>query len=256
MADTEVRNVPSPDRLERALAAFLRQQLNAPVVAMRGFIDIIIEDTRRLGLDSALPDLERMRTACTDLAALVGLVIDQPHTIRKPEESFGTFQSRLRHDLRTPLNAIKGYCELLVEDMRDGGQMQLLPDLAKVHEAVDQLLLQIDAMLDPGRGAELEIPLAQATPVEIVTGLLRAIAPVDVPGAKPERELASRVLVVDDIASNRDLLARRLTREGHQVVTVEDGASALDCLVAENFDLILLDLMMPGMSGFEVLCRL
>jgi adenylate cyclase len=256
MADTKVRNVLSSDRLERALAAFLRQQLSAPVVAMRGFLDIIIEDTRRLGLDAAIPDLERMRTACTDLAALVGRVIDQPDTIRKQEESFETFQSRLRHDLRTPLNAIKGYCELLVEDMQNGRQTQLLPDLAKVHEAADQLLLQIDAMIEPGRGADLEVSFEQAKPVEIVSGLLRAIAPVDVQELKLERELASRILVVDDIASNRDLLARRLTREGHQVVTLQDGASALDRLVAENFDLILLDLMMPGMSGFEVLCRL
>jgi class 3 adenylate cyclase/CheY-like chemotaxis protein len=254
MADTKLRNVPSSDRLERALAAFLRQQLSAPVVTMRGFLDIIIEDARRLGFDGAIPDLERMRTACAELSALVSGVIDQPDAMRKPEESFAAFQSRLRHDLRTPLNAIKGYCELLVEDMREDGQTQLLADLTKVRDAADQLLLQIDAMVEPVRG--LEAPSEQAKPVEIVTDLLRAIAPVDAPELKVERELASRILVVDDIASNRDLLARRLAREGHEVVAVEDGTSALDRLVGENFDLILLDLMMPGMSGFEVLCRL
>src|SRR5262249_28342698 len=228
--------------------------LSAPVVTMRGFLDIIIEDARRLGFDGAIPDLERMRTACAELSALVSGVIDQPDAMRKPEESFDAFQSRLRHDLRTPLNAIKGYCELLVEDMREDGQTQLLADLAKVRDAADQLLLQIDAMVEPVRG--LEAPREQAKPVEIVTDLLRAIAPVDAPELKVERELASRILVVDDIASNRDLLARRLAREGHEVVAVEDGTSALDRLVGENFDLILLDLMMPGMSGFEVLCRL
>jgi class 3 adenylate cyclase len=254
MADTKLRNVPSSDRLERALAAFLRQQLSAPVVTMRGFLDIIIEDAKRVGLDGAIPDFERMRTACTELSALVGRVIDQPDAMRKPGESFEAFQSRLRHDLRTPLNAIKGYCELLVEDMREDGQTQLLSDLAKVREAVDQLLQHIDAMIERVRG--LEAAPEQAKPVEIVTGLLRAIAPVDAPELKLGREIESRILVVDDIASNRDLLARRLTREGHEVVTAEDGASALDRLLTENFDLILLDLMMPGMSGFEVLCRL
>src|SRR5262252_2170665 len=104
MADTKLRNVPSSDRLERALAAFLRQQLSAPVVTMRGFLDIIIEDARRLGLDGAIPDLDRMRTACAELSALSS-VIDQPDAMRRPEESFEAFQSRLRHDLRTPLNA-------------------------------------------------------------------------------------------------------------------------------------------------------
>src|SRR5205809_1095728 len=163
MGYQEVQSVPEADRLERALGAFLRQQLSAPVVTMRGFLDIILEDTRR----------ERMRDACTDLAALVGRVIDQPDAIRKPEESFETFQSRLRHDLRTPLNAIKGYCEMLIEDMRDAGQTQLLPDLDKVREAADQLLLQIDAMVEPSPRSD-----EQEKPVEIVAGLLRAIAPV------------------------------------------------------------------------------
>ncbi len=230
MGYPEVQSVPEADRLERALGAFLRQQLSAPVVTMRGFLDIILEDTRRLGLDGAIPDLERMRHACADLAALVGRVIDQPDAIRKPGESFESFQSRLRHDLRTPLNAVKGYCEMLIEDMRDAGQTQLLPDLDKVQEAADQLLLQIDAMVESSRGPDL--PHEQEKPVEAIAGLLRAMAP------------------------NRDLLERRLAREGHQVVTVESGAGALDLLLAENFDLILLDLMMPGMSGFEVLCRL
>jgi adenylate cyclase len=252
MGYPEVQSVPEADRLERALAAFLRQQLSAPVVTMRGFLDIILEDTKRLGVDSAIPDLERMRVACADLGALVGRVVDQPEAMRKPEESFEEFQSRLRHDLRTPLNAIKGYCELLIEDMRDAGQMQLLPDLAKVREAADQLLLQLDAMVKSSQGSN--VPLEEAKPIEIVADLMRAIAPVDV--VQRERALASRILVVDDIASNRDLLERRLTREGHQVVAVENGTNALDLLLAENFDLILLDLMMPGMSGFEVLCRL
>jgi adenylate cyclase len=62
--------------------------------------------------------------------------------------------------------------------------------------------------------------------------------------------------VVDDHQSNRDLLSRRLTREGHDVVTAETGAEALELVEATPFDLVLLDLLMPGMSGYEVLCRL
>src|SRR5947199_9169292 len=99
MGHPEVQSVPEADRLERALGAFLRQQLSAPVVTMRGFLDIILEDTRRLGLDGAIPDLERMRDACTDLAALVGRVIDQPDAIRKPEVSVETITRRQRLDL-------------------------------------------------------------------------------------------------------------------------------------------------------------
>ena len=67
---------------------------------------------------------------------------------------------------------------------------------------------------------------------------------------------AAHVLVVDDNETNRDLLARRLTREGHRVELAVDGFDALAKLAADDFDLILLDIMMPGLNGYEVLERL
>ena len=62
-----------------------------------------------------------------------------------------------------------------------------------------------------------------------------------------------RLLVVDDNEMNRDLLSRRLRQEGHVVVTANDGQQALDRIRAEPFDLVLLDVMMPGMDGYQVL---
>ena len=61
------------------------------------------------------------------------------------------------------------------------------------------------------------------------------------------------LLVVDDNEMNRDLLARRLNKEGHEVVQAEDGMKAMKLMEEQNFDLILLDVMMPGMTGYEVL---
>jgi len=66
----------------------------------------------------------------------------------------------------------------------------------------------------------------------------------------------ARVLVVDDNEMNRDLLARRLQREGHQVELAVDGVDALARLNGGAFDLVLLDIMMPGMDGYQVLAHL
>ncbi|HKU80036.1 MAG TPA: SpoIIE family protein phosphatase [Rhodanobacteraceae bacterium] len=63
----------------------------------------------------------------------------------------------------------------------------------------------------------------------------------------------ARILVVDDNEANRDLLIRRLQRQGHHTATAENGRIALDMLAHGSFDLILLDIMMPEMNGFEVL---
>jgi len=61
------------------------------------------------------------------------------------------------------------------------------------------------------------------------------------------------ILVVDDNEMNRDLLSRRLRRDGHVVTVAEDGRAALDRLAREPFDLVLLDIMMPELTGYEVL---
>jgi adenylate cyclase len=67
----------------------------------------------------------------------------------------------------------------------------------------------------------------------------------------------ARILVVDDNDDNRYTLTRRLRREGYEEVAVAtNGREALDLIARQPFDLILLDIMMPEMNGYEVLERL
>lgn len=61
------------------------------------------------------------------------------------------------------------------------------------------------------------------------------------------------LLVVEDDPDSRDMLTRRLQRQGHAVTAVEDGGLALDALARGPFDLVILDLLMPGLSGLDVL---
>ena len=61
------------------------------------------------------------------------------------------------------------------------------------------------------------------------------------------------LLVVDDNEMNRDLLSRRLERKGFRVLTAADGMAALDAISASPVDLVLLDVMMPGITGLDVL---
>ncbi|MCB9694930.1 MAG: response regulator [Alphaproteobacteria bacterium] len=65
-----------------------------------------------------------------------------------------------------------------------------------------------------------------------------------------------RLLVVDDNDLNRDMLSRRLKRRGYSVGAAESGERAVEMLQSERFDLVLLDWMMPGMSGIDVLQKI
>jgi len=103
-----------------------------------------------------------------------------------------------------------------------------------------------------------------ATPVAGETVLLqRAITPLL--DLLPDRSSTTTfsnvrkqgsILVVDDLAENRELLSRRLARLGYSVRVVESGRQALDGIAIQPPELILLDILMPELDGFEVLRQL
>lgn len=66
----------------------------------------------------------------------------------------------------------------------------------------------------------------------------------------------SRILLVEDNDMNRDMLSRRLTKRGYEVVLAVDGEEALSSAVAERPDLILLDMGLPVIDGWEATRRL
>jgi twitching motility two-component system response regulator PilH len=66
--------------------------------------------------------------------------------------------------------------------------------------------------------------------------------------------MAQRILVVDDSATERHAIVNPLSKEGYQVVAASDGEEAIAHLEQSPFDLMVLDVVMPGKNGFQ-LCR-
>jgi signal transduction histidine kinase len=157
----------------------------------------------------------------------------------------------LLHDLRSPLNQIIGYSEILSEEVEGPRRETFVVDLQRVRDAGHRMLALIEENFTAYQEPEPE------------TGRPTVQPEVDEPRrpatAHARREGDMRpglLLVVDDDATNRDVLSRRLTRQGHRVGTARDGREALRMMQETAFDLVLLDIMMPDMDGYEVLGRL
>jgi CheY-like chemotaxis protein len=221
----------------------LRHDLRTPINHVIGYSELLLEEAVDTGLTGVVEDLEKIRGAGRDLLAVVNERLDPTRTsagIANPDQ--------LSHDLRTPLNAIIGYSELLQEEVQELGRDSFVPDLAKVHVAGRQLLSLVNGVLDLSRAGQFAPGSGQET----------ALGPNDssVPAFVHDsgsHNAAGHMLVVDDNETNRDMLSRRLVRLGHTIAVAENGRVALEMLRAEAFDLVLLDVMMPVMNGFQVL---
>ena len=160
--------------------------------------------------------------------------------------------AQLLHDLKTPLNQIIGYSEMLIEVAAEIPADELAPDLQKVRRAAATLqnLLETNFVAQTAGAA----PASVIAPAPVTT----VSAPVTVEENSDGDQLASGseqglLLIVDDNEANCDVLRRRLVKQGYSTESAESGAAALAVLRARAFDLVLLDIMMPDMDGYEVL---
>jgi len=129
-----------------------------------------------------------------------------------------------QHDVLNVLGAMRGYAELLLEDIGN-----LFPQLqASLQRVLKAVASASDGSMRAGEAGEEDL----------------------------SADIAGTILAVDDSADNRDLLSRYLSRAGHEVLTASSGEEALELLENSPVDLVLLDLIMPGMDGSEVLTRI
>ncbi len=241
-------------RTRGVFASYLRQELRSPASAVASFSTMLVEDAAGLADEGFRADLDKIHGAAHELLARVDALLDPKGTGAAPVTGDETFASSVRHELRTPLNHVIGYGEMLAEDAPGLGCERFLPDLERLLAAARRMLGQLEDVLALPR---LEAqPGAAPTPWGLSIGhVAAALAPLADP-ARGARAAPGKVLVVDDNEMNREVLVRRLERQGHAVAAAVDGEEALARLAAADFDLVLLDMLMPRLNGYEVLERM
>jgi sigma-B regulation protein RsbU (phosphoserine phosphatase) len=234
----------------RADLSKIRHDLRTPINHILGYCEMLQED-QHLPAEFA-PDLAKIHAGGKQLLALIADYFD--------EETFETMRGdvqRLCHDLRTPVNQIIGYSEMLQELANDLSCAKHIPDLRKIREAASLWLGLMEEHLLPARAAVDSDP---GTAIAAVgTAPLAPGITFQAPAGRPrggEQLAHGHLLVVDDDEFNRDMLSRRLRRDGYSVQTAANGVEALRLLRAESFDLVLLDLIMAGLDGYQVMLKM
>lgn len=185
---------------------------------------------------AAVPSAVALADEIHQIHIAARLLAEMVRTCRPDPDEGGieAAHARLRHDLRTPLVALKGYGELTLEIATDEGLDDVVAALTPLLERVADVMVAIERALP-----------AQSQAMDAENG--------DDGEARSVSYPAGRVLVADDSQANRDVLVQYLSREGHEVVAVGDGLAAIEAVFERPFDVVLLDMIMPGMNGDEVL---
>ena len=239
----------SDDRTRRVLLANVRHELRTPLNAVIGYSEMLLEDFEDQGSESLRSDLEKIHSAGGQLLALVNDALD-PAKVEAGDPDLD-----LRHDLRTPINSIIGYSEMLQEEAEALNLTDVIPDLQKIRSAAERFLYLIDDVVDFSRieAGEMAPHLQASDTAAIIQGAMTAASSLEEDTLEEVRTDRSRLLIVDDNEINRDVLARHLGRQGYTTAATENGRKALEMVRTQKFDLLLLDIMMPELNGYEVL---
>ena len=231
--------LPPDSSAARGLKKSLKHELRTPLNHIIGYCEMLIEEAQDAGREAALPDLERIHTAGRHLLSVINDLFDPDKA-----PAYRNDPSLLDHEVRTPLNQIIGYAEMLQDEAPPGQSGAFVADLGKIHSAGRRLLEEFTQHFGTTwTGAAPMAFVPKAAPSGQSAASVAASA------------LAGVILVADDDAANREMLLRRLERLGHTVRLAENGLQAVEMLGREPFDLMLLDLQMPEMNGYEVLER-
>lgn len=240
-------------RTHRALLAKLRHDLRTPINAIIGYSEILMEDAEDGGDALLLPDLNQIHAAGKELLDRVNVILaDVSVSSGQQDTDIEALAADLQYQLRTPTDAVIGYSELLLEEARGRGNSSAQGDLEKIHAAAQRFVDVINDIIRFTLGGEALVGVETETTAEkLVTHAVQTIQPQSDAGQAAAN--GGTILVVDDSAVNRDILVQRLSRQGHRVITAQDGRHALTLLSEYAFDLILLDILMPELNGYQVL---
>ena len=227
------------------LNSSIRHEVRTPLNHILGYCELLLEEAGERSLQQWAPLLQQIHSAGTRL-----LVLSENLFGAAAPDSDTPDPSRFVEEWQSLLDTILDTAKSILDQLPAQGMQALVEDIERIRTATHRLQQFLPARPQPDHTGGIPTVDAEAS------GASRRHPP---PGGEPAgvpAGLTGLLLVVDDDEANREMLSRRLTRLGHEVLTAENGRVALEVLRTHPCDVMLLDLQMPEMDGEEVLLQL
>ena len=237
-----------------SLLAHLRHELRTPINAIIGYSEMLLEElaTEEDGAsepsDRAIScELQNIQDCGSQLLFLVNTILS-PTQQEDSQDNFdpSILRETLRVKLQTPAQTVTNSCQQLFNRV----PTEFIADLDRIQTAAESLLKAIDNLVELSENSLSEGKIEQ-TP-SLITDFANSSSSQNL-AAAPVSFDENTILVVDDNETNRDLLSRQIEAQGYQVAVAANGQQALQMIQTGQYDLILLDIIMPEMNGYEVL---
>ena len=183
-----------------------------------------------------------LSAALLAMIIIVAVLLRRISEYKKIQEKI---RSRVNHDLRSPLNAVLGFSDLLMQTEKDQEKIKFL---TAIKSGGQTLLALIEEMAKTIKQDTTQVGVPSETLLE-GNQRLKSINSL-------ENDTEALIMIVDDMIENVIFLEQILQKSGFRTISAQSGDAALDLLTEYTPDLILLDIVMHGISGFETCARI
>jgi CheY-like chemotaxis protein len=233
------------DESKRRVIAHFRHEIRTSLTAIIGYSEHLLETLAPMPPREMERTLKEMKGIGDAMLSAVNSRLSEEALLGTSSDALPAVLAQFSQDCVARSAEIAPACAGLVAMAERSGMYTLIPMLCRIQAAGVMLSNLV-------KGYSIEIStkeLASSLGLGLDLGSTRPAALA----AMLPPELCGRVLVVDDNSINRDLLRKWLTSHGHEVDEASGGEEGLSRIRHNDYDLILLDLIMPDQSGLQVL---
>lgn len=225
------------------------------IMGIIGYSEMLMENTEDKVFDGRLADLQKVLISGKELLNLVNDMFNQGRRNVQTSSVIHEFNAKLREGTSIPISVINRTTKSILDEIaqkREIGDAEDLKMILKATRRVHNLVNHFeDSWLDSSDAGQIGMTSDKCIATGENSISSAPVSPVE--GLAPKNPICGNILIVDDNRQNRDLLFRKLGRDSNSVSVAASGREALDMLRNASYDIILLDLMMPGRNGYEVL---